>query len=213
MHGGILKVLLCSVFFLFTVACAQKPPQFALKTDSNEKLKKQSQAAQIEKDKLELELRNQILLDALKERKTRVANLPKGQTVQPFPEFEELIYDQAKSAYESKDKDRLVEALRILKANQPKSKYLETIYFWLAQLQQERAEYSRALITYDEFLKQYPISPYAPQATFLKGQIYEKLNLKDQAIKIYTEVRKKFPHSREKHFADSKLENLKGNKR
>lgn len=188
------------------ISCASKPPQFSAETPNNDKLLLQTRLSQLEREKMELELRNSILTKALSERKQKVVNLPHGQGVQPFPRFEELIFDQAKSAYKAKDEERLTEAVRILKSNQPSSKQLEVMYFWLAQLQQDKANYTQALVTYNDFLKNYPSSPYAAQVTYLKAVIYEKLNLKDQALKIYQEVRQKYPHSREKHFADSKLQ-------
>ncbi|MES2767532.1 MAG: tetratricopeptide repeat protein [Bdellovibrionota bacterium] len=160
----------------------------------------------LEKEKSELEVQNSMLMQALSERKKAIHKLPKGEVVQQFPEFEELIFDQAKTAYREKDEERLQEAIRIMRANQPHSQTIESMFFWLAQLQENKNLNSQALVTYDEFIKIFPNSEYAPQALFLKGKLYEKLNLKPQALKIYSDIRKNYPHSREKHFAEAKLE-------
>ncbi len=160
----------------------------------------------LEKEKSELEVQNSMLMQALNERKKVIHKLPKGEVVQQFPEFEELIFDQAKTAYREKDEERLQEAIRIMRANQPNSQTIESMFFWLAQLQENKSLNSQALVTYDEFIKIFPNSEYAPQALFLKGKLYEKLNLKPQAMKIYSDIRKNYPHSREKHFAEAKLE-------
>lgn len=162
----------------------------------------------LEKEKAELELQNAILLKALNERKKVVHKLPRGEVVQQFPEFEELIFDQAKTAYREKDESRLQEAVRILRANQPSSKKLEVMFFWLAKLQESKNLNSQALVTYDEFIKMFPESRYVPQAMYLKGKLYEKLNLKPQALKIYSDIRKLHPDSRERHFVDTKLKKL-----
>jgi TolA-binding protein len=162
----------------------------------------------LEKDKTELELQNSILMKALAERKKVVQQLPKGEIVQQFPDFEELIFDQAKTAYKEKDEDRLQEAIRILRANQPSSKRLEVMFFWLAQIQEGKDMNSQALVTYNEFIKMFPESKYVPQAKFLKGKLYEKLNLNTQAMKIYEDIRAQHPDSRERHFADAKLESM-----
>lgn len=168
----------------------------------------------LEKQNADLELQNSILMKALNERKKVVHKLPKGEVVQQFPEFEELIFDQAKTAYREKDEERLQEAIRIMSANQPRSQTLESMFFWLAKLQENKNLNSQALVTYDEFIRNFPNSEYIPQALFLKGKLYEKLNLKPQAMKIYSDIRKNYPHSREKHFADSKLgEDLKPGKK
>lgn len=159
----------------------------------------------LEKEKTDLELQNAILMKALNERKKVVHKLPKGEVVQQFPEFEELIFDQAKTAYKEKDEERLQEAVRIMRANQPSSQKLEVMFFWLAKLQESKNLNSQALVTYDEFIKMFPESQYVPQAMFLKGKLYEKLNLKPQAMKIYSDIRRLHPDSREKHFADAKL--------
>lgn len=159
----------------------------------------------LEREKSELEVQNSMLMKALRERKKAVHQLPKGEVVQQFPEFEELIFDQAKTAYRQKDEERLQEAIRIMRTNQPNSQTLESMFFWLAQIQEGKNLNSQALVTYDEFLKIFPQSEYAPQALFLKGKLYEKLNLKAQAMKIYSDIRNNYPHSRERHFAESKL--------
>jgi TolA-binding protein len=159
----------------------------------------------LEREKTELELQNTILLKALNERKKVVVQTPHGQVVQQFPQFEELIYDQAKTAYQEKDVPRLEEAVRILRANQPSSKYLQSMFFWLAHLQQGNDKNAQALVTYDDFIKTFPDSQYVSQAMFLKGELYEKLNLKSQAFEVYSDIRKQFPESREKHLAEAKL--------
>lgn len=166
----------------------------------------------LEKEKDELELQNSILMKALAERKKVVQKLPKGEVVQQFPEFEELIFDQAKTAYKEKDEERLQEAIRILRANQPSSKKLEVMFFWLAQVQEGKELNSQALVTYNEFIKMFPDSKYVPQAKFLKGKLYEKLNLNAQALQIYTDIKNQHPDSRERHFADSKLQSLEPKK-
>src|SRR5690606_25210420 len=122
----------------------------------------------LEKRKMALELQNSILLKALKVRKTKIKNLPKEHVVDQFPQFEELIYDQASTAYELKDVERLQEAIRILSANQPKSKHLESMYLWLAETQESKQQNSQALVTYDTFIRNYPKSQYIAQALFLK---------------------------------------------
>jgi len=159
----------------------------------------------LEREKSELEVQNSMLMKALVEKKKAVHKLPKGEVVQQFPEFEELIFDQAKTAFRQKDEERLQEAIRIMRANQPNSQTLESMFFWLAQIQEGKNLNSQALVTYDEFLRIFPASEYAPQALFLKGKLYEKLNLKTQAMKIYSDIRNNYPHSRERHFADGKL--------
>jgi TolA-binding protein len=174
--------------------------------DSKSVLKSEHRYSErLEKEKTELELQNAILLKALAERKKTVVQTPHGQVVQQFPQFEELIFDQAKTAYQEKDIPRLTEAVRILRANQPHSKYLESMYFWLAHTQQQGQQNSKALVTYDDFIKTFPDSQYVSQAMYLKGELYEKLNLKPQAFKIYSDLKKQFPNSREKHLAEAKL--------
>lgn len=161
----------------------------------------------LEREKSELEVQNSMLMRALKEKKKVIHKLPKGEVVQQFPEFEELIFDQAKTAYRQKDEERLQEAIRIMRINQPGSQTVESMFFWLAQIQEGKGLNSQALVTYNEFIKNFPQSEYAPQALYLKGKLYEKLNLKPQALKIYEDIRKNYPHSRERHFVESKLGN------
>lgn len=162
----------------------------------------------LEKEKAELELQNSILMKALNERKKIVRKLPKAEMIEKFPEFEELIFDQAKTAYRQKDEERLQEAIRIMRANQPDSQTLESMFFWLAKLQEGKDLNSQALVTYDEFIKLFPNSEYIPQAMYLKGRLYEKLNLKPQAMKIYSDIRRYHPDSRESHFAEAKINEL-----
>jgi TolA-binding protein len=172
----------------------------------NEEIDHAKIVERLEKEKNALELQNAILLKALNERKQVVRKLPKGEVVQQFPEFEELIFDQAKTAYKEKDEERLQEAIRIMRANRPNSQTLESMFFWLAKLQEIKDLNSQALVTYDEFIKLFPDSRYVPQALFLKGKLYEKLNLKPQAMKIYADIRRLHPDSRESHLAIAKLE-------
>ena len=185
-------------------ATPSSPQRKSFQVEDDETTKKKL-IEKLEKQLTDLEIQNAILLKALNERKKIVHKLPKGEVVQQFPEFEELIFDQAKTAYKEKDEERLQEAVRILRSNQPSSGKLEVMFFWLAKLQEESGNTSQSLVTYDEFIKMFPDSKYVPQAKFLKGKLYEKLNLTAQAMKIYNEIRTLHPHSREKHFADLKL--------
>lgn len=199
-------------------SCAHTPSKKLSKSNSSSAVKEDSDRSirlieKLEKEKSELEIQNAMLMKALLERKKATHKLPKGEVVQHFPEFEELIFDQAKTAYREKDEERLKEAIRIMRANQPSSQTLESMFFWLAQIQEGKGLNSQALVTYNEFLKIFPRSEYAPQAVFLKGKLYEKLNLKNQAMKMYTDIRINYPHSRERHFAEEKLTPKSTNKK
>jgi TolA-binding protein len=224
---NLFKIIFVTSVFTLITGCAHTPKHAPLAkntastakdaknpfkvADDDEGIQKQL-IEKLEKEKTELEMQNSILMKALTERKKIIQKLPKGEMAQQFPEFEELIFDQAKTAYKEKDEDRLQEAIRILRANQPSSKRLEVMFFWLAQIQEGMDLNSQALVTYDEFIKMFPESQYVPQAKYLKGKLYEKLNLNDQAMKIYANIRTQHPDSRERHFADAKLESMQPKK-
>ncbi len=206
---ALFRQILFLFFSMIIFGCALAPQKKQVPTqvlDNQIVLQKERlYSEKLEKEKTELELQNAILLKALTERKKAVIQLPKGQAVQQFPQFEELIFDQAKTAYKEKDLPRLSEAVRILKTNQPRSQYLESMYFWLAYLLQQEQKNAEALVVYDTFIKSFPDSQYVPQALYFKGSIYEKLNLKPQALQIYTHLQRQFPNSREKHLVEAKL--------
>ncbi len=208
-----MKVATIILLLIFQLGCSLAPKEKRFdpmaRTPNKADVRKQKVLIeQLEKDKMALEMQNSILLKALKTRRAQVKNLPQGQVVEQFPQFEELILDQASTAHEVKDEERLKEAIRILSANQPRSKHLEKMYLWLAEVQESKQLNSQALVTYDVFIRNYPNSKHIPQALFLKGQIYEKLNLRGQALNVYSEIRRVYPNSNERLFAESRLKSL-----
>ncbi len=205
------------IMWLPLVACQMTHKPSLEKVQATAKVEVQKRMDELEKENLELQLRNSILTKALKERRgapataktqisTPVAKVKKGQ---PFPQFDELIFDQAKTAFENKDVERLVEALRILRANHAESRYLPKIYIWLSDVQIQKTQYSQALITLDEFVKSYPQNEDSARALSLKGKLYQKLNLEIQAQEVYKTIQEKYPHSKEKEVADQQLQELK----
>ncbi len=160
---------------------------------------------QLEKENLELNLRNSILLKALKEKRPQTVKKTLKPSSTPFPEFDEVLHEQAQAAYEAKDLDRLVEAMRILKANHASSQYLPRIYIWLSDMQIQKNQHTQALVTLDEFIKSYSQHEYASKALYLKAKIYEKLNLNIQAREVYSNVQRLYPKSKERELSELAL--------
>lgn len=197
-----LILLGCTVFL---VSC-QTQKKITTSSQALPSLDTKKSYEQLEKENLELNLRNSILLKALKEKRLQSAKKSIGTQVQtPFPEFDEVLFEQAQSAYEAKDLERLVEAMRILKTNHTSSQYLPRIYIWLSDLQIQNNQHTQALVTLDEFIRTYSSHEYASRAFYLKAKIYEKLNLNVQAREVYMSVQKLYPKSKERGLAEVAL--------
>ncbi len=180
---------------LLLLACAHTKKQMPIvqkKAFENRELKAYKKINKLEATLFDLKTQNDILIQALKDQKNH-GKQPKRSAVTQFPEFDELVFDQARKAYETKDIPRLKEAVKILQSNQPQSDNLDAIYHWLIQLQYEGDQYNNALYTANNFLKLKPKSTLVPNTIFMKGQIYEKMNLKALASKMYTNVKDIYP--------------------
>lgn len=198
---------------VFLVACQQMPQEKDKALESSA-LKKNY--AEVEKENLELKLRNDILLKALRtpkstSRKISSTREPSSQinAQEPFPQFNQLMYEQAQMAYEKKDMERLIEIVRMYKSNSPSSSHLPQIYIWLSTLQTENGKLSQALFTLNEFSQKYPKHKSLPRVLYSKGKIYEKLDLKIQAQGVYQDIQRTYPKSEERVLADKALRGIR----
>lgn len=180
-------------FIFFGCAHTQKQqPVVQKKVFENQELKAYKKINKLEATLFDLKMQNDILMQALKDQKAQTKQ-PAGKYGHTFPQFDELVFDQARKAFETKDVPRLKEAVKILTSNQPQSNNLDAIYHWLIQLQFEGEQYNSALYSANNFLKLKPKSTLVPNMVYMKGQIYEKMNLKGLAVQMYTNVKDLYP--------------------
>lgn len=206
------RVIFCVAVILSLTGCQTSP-----KIQNAVNLQNKKNVEQLEKELLELQIRNSILLKALNTRNQKnisatTSNKNQSQNQkqkqEPFPKFDELMFEQAQDAYNKKDLDRLLEAFRIVKTNHPKSEFLPKVYIWLSDLQLNKKQYTQSLVTLDEFIKNYPKHTDLARATYLKARLYEKLNLKVQAIEVYKFIQNNYPKSQERALAEEALKEI-----
>lgn len=164
--------------------------------------------SKLQQEIFDLKIKNDVLMDVLKDKKQTQKQQKQESGPNHFPKFDELVYDQARKAYEKKDILRLKEAIRILQANKPGSDRLDNIYYWLTQLQLSSGDTNQALYTSNNFLKLKPKSLLVPDFMYLKGQIYENMSLKNQALDIYKKIKNIFPTHTMAAFALDRIKKL-----
>ncbi len=196
--------------FLFLVSCAHtnKNNLVQKKVLEQQEYNSHRKISKLETQLYDLKVQNDILVDALKDKKVQGKHKSEAAPPNQFPKFDELVYDQARKAYEKKDILRLKEAVRILQSNRPESVRLDNIYYWLAQLQYSAGDLNQALFTSNSFLGLKPKSQMVPDMLYLKGQVYESLNLKLQALDVYKNLKNIYPTHSMSAFALDKIKHL-----
>jgi len=119
------------------------------------------------------------------------------------------VYSEIVGAYQADDLTSVKSRLKILLKKHPASAYADNALYLAGRLSLDKKNYAEALRYFERVTREYPRSNKVVAAEFAKAIAYNRMNLPQQAKKVFQEVGKKFPGSPEAYRAQSELRLLR----
>lgn len=115
------------------------------------------------------------------------------------------LYAEIISSYQIQDRNRMKAQVEIFTGRFPKSIYADNALFLMGRVELENKNYPAALKCFQKIQLEYPYSNKMVSTQYLKGVAYKKMNLNNEARRVFREVMAKFPGSPESFRADNEL--------
>lgn len=120
------------------------------------------------------------------------------------PGFEDA-YKDAYEVYQKGDYKASREKFQRYLEAFPNSKYSENAQYWIGESYYKEKNYERAIVAYDDLVKNYPDGSKAPAALLKQGMAFSALGDKKNAKIIFKKVVEKYPKSEQAETAKKKL--------
>ncbi len=130
-----------------------------------------------------------------------------AQPVDANPEH--LLYAKVIESYRKGDSSLLNKSVRMFLKTYPQSVHADNALYLNGLLALSKESFKRALKNFNLVSRFYPTGNKVPAALLSKGITLRKLGKKDQAKKVFKNVRKKYPGSPEYFQSDFQLKLLK----
>jgi outer membrane protein assembly factor BamD (BamD/ComL family) len=114
-----------------------------------------------------------------------------------FPEGERLIYTRIVDAFHKNSLDEVVRQRALLERNYPLSIHLDNAYYLTGMLEFQSGRFGEALKSFDVVRDRYEKSNKRPAALFGIAMTYQRLNLQEQARRVFDRIMKEYPGSPE----------------
>jgi len=86
-------------------------------------------------------------------------------------------------------------------------------YYWMAECYMAQKDYEKAILTYQDLIKNYPQSPKIPNALMRQAEAFSEIKDNMSAIILYRQVIKKYPGTQEAKTAEKRVEELEKKKK
>lgn len=106
-------------------------------------------------------------------------------------------YRTAHAAWQKDDTETCVDLFREFLQTYPTSPYADDAAFWMADCHYKQAEYKKAVLRFDEVVRNYPAGNKAPDALYRQGESLLKLGpgFREAAKRAFERVIKEYPDS------------------
>ncbi len=106
-------------------------------------------------------------------------------------------YRAAHTAWQKEDTGTCVERFREFLQTYPESPYADDAAFWMADCHYKQAEYKKAVLRFDEVVRNYPAGNKASDALYRQGESLLKLGpgFREAAKRAFERVIKEYPDS------------------
>jgi len=117
-------------------------------------------------------------------------------------------YRSAHAAWQKEDTGACVERFREFLQTYPASPYADDAAFWMADCHYKQAEYKKAVLRFDEVVRNYPDGNKASDALYRQGESLLKLGpgFREAARRAFERVIKEYPDSERAAEASRQLE-------
>lgn len=128
---------------------------------------------------------------------TAGADAPGDDTAPEDLSAEIRAYRSAHAAWQSDDTSACVDRFRDFLQTYPASPYADDSAFWMADCHYKQAEFKKAVLRFDEVVRNYPNGNKAPDALYRQGESLLKLGpgFREAAKRAFERVIKEYPDS------------------
>ncbi len=118
---------------------------------------------------------------------------------------EDELYSTAKQAYDEGDHETAVEGFELFLEKFSDSDRADNARFWIGEVYFAEKWFEKAILEYEEVIKEYPDGNKVPGAYLKQGMAFEKLGETDNARLVFQTLREKYPDSNEAEIAGRQL--------
>jgi tol-pal system protein YbgF len=137
-----------------------------------------------------------------------VAALPKADSPAENTSAEIRAYRTAHAAWQSNNTATCIDRFRDFLQTYPESPYADDAAFWMADCHYKQAEYKKAVLRFDEVVRNYPAGNKASDALYRQGESLLKLGpgFREAAKRAFERVVKEYPDSARSSEAKQQLD-------
>ena len=137
-----------------------------------------------------------------------VAALPKADSPAENTSAEIRAYRTAHAAWQSNNTATCIDRFRDFLQTYPASPYADDAAFWMADCHYKQAEYKKAVLRFDEVVRNYPAGNKASDALYRQGESLLKLGpgFREAAKRAFERVVKEYPDSARSSEAKQQLD-------
>ena len=140
--------------------------------------------------------------DGASNRQGAAAGTAMAAVTPPAPALEDAsaeiqAYRAARAAWKSEDTSACVDRFRDFLQTYPDSPYADDAAFWMADCHYKQAEYKKAVLRFDEVVRNFPSGNKASDALYRQGESLLKLGpgFREAAKRAFERVVKEYPDS------------------
>lgn len=148
----------------------------------------------------------------LSEQSRAEAQLYKELTGKDYSQLDEMaLYSEILTAYQSQNETEFSAILTVFLQKHSQSVYADNALFLGGKMALEKKQYGKAVQFFQKVQDQFPQSNKVVSAEFAKGVAYKKMNLEKLALRIFDEVKRKYPGSPESFRANNEAKLIRAN--
>jgi len=126
-----------------------------------------------------------------------------------FLDVMEALYKNAKETYDRKEFAAAREKFKAFLAVYPKSELSDNAQFWIGESYYSEKDYERAVIAYDDVIKNFPKGDKVPSALLKQALCWQQLADKTFAQSLLKRVIKEYPRTQQAKIAEEKLKGIR----
>jgi tol-pal system protein YbgF len=133
----------------------------------------------------------------------------KKETGKKKPPSENVLYKQAKQAFDKGDFETAREKFQEYLKQYPKSDNADNAQFWIGEIYYREKWYEKAILEYQKVIENYPKGNKIKASLLKQGYAFYNIGDKSNSRIILKELIKKYPKSNEAKIAKKKLASIK----
>lgn len=121
------------------------------------------------------------------------------------------LYSEILTSYQSQNEPEFSAMLNVFLQKHSQSIYADNALYLAGKMALEKKQYGKAVHYFQRVQDQFPRSNKVVSAAFGKGIAYKKMNLERLALKMFEEVKRKYPGSPESFRAGNEVKLIRAN--